>query len=45
MLSYGELKELTKLPDDDLARCLASLTLAKYKLLAKVRGKWSGGRA
>ncbi|EFN56087.1 hypothetical protein CHLNCDRAFT_22706 [Chlorella variabilis] len=34
-LSYGELKEATKLPDEDLTRCLASLTLSKYKLLAK----------
>lgn len=35
-LSYGELRELTKLPDEDLTRCLASLTLSKYKLLVKV---------
>ncbi|KAL4451507.1 hypothetical protein ABPG75_007169 [Micractinium tetrahymenae] len=32
-LSYGELRELTKLPDEDLTRCLASLTHSKYKLL------------
>lgn len=36
MLSYTELRELTKLPDEDLTRCLASLTLSKYKLLVKV---------
>ena len=37
-LSYGELKEASKLPDEDLVRCLASLCLSKYKLLTKVRG-------
>ena len=44
-LSYGELKEATKLPDEDLTRCLASLTLSKYKLLAKVGGarRWQAG--
>lgn len=36
VLSYTELRELTKLPDEDLTRCLASLTLSKYKLLVKV---------
>ncbi|KAI3437587.1 hypothetical protein D9Q98_000040 [Chlorella vulgaris] len=38
LMSYGDLKELTKLPDEDLTRCLASLTLSKYKLLAKEGG-------
>ena len=46
MLSYSELKELTKLPDEDLTRCLASLVLTKYKLLSKVGAGcgWVGGR-
>lgn len=39
VLSYAELREQTKLPDEDLTRCLASLTLSKYKLLVKV-GAW-----
>lgn len=42
LMSYGDLKELTKLPDEDLTRCLASLTLSKYKLLAKVRAVGCG---
>ncbi len=40
VLSYAELREQTKLPDEDLTRCLASLTLSKYKLLVKV--SWVG---
>jgi cullin 1 len=38
VLSYAELREQTKLPDEDLTRCLASLTLSKYKLLVKEGG-------
>lgn len=44
VLSYGELKEATKLPDEDLTRCLASLVLSKYKLLSKVGGARAGAR-
>jgi len=39
-LTYGELREQSKLPDEDLTRCLASLTLSKYKLLTKVGAGW-----
>lgn len=34
-LSYADLRERTKLPDEDLCRALASLALAKHKLLVK----------
>lgn len=34
-LSYGEIKERLNIPDEDLARCLHSLALAKYKILLK----------
>ena len=38
-----DLRERTKLPDEDLTRVLASLCMAKYKFLTKVGPGWVVG--